>query len=99
MNVYTGVDGSFDLSEDDGRSYVYEQGEWSRISLRYDDSEGLLTIGRRIGAFRGMAEQGKIQLRWLGCGAAGADFDEAVAATLDYDGPEAKLMREPLPCD
>src|SRR5690606_33531155 len=37
LNVYTGADGAFDLYEDDGTSYDYEQGQWSRIPVRWDE--------------------------------------------------------------
>ena len=38
--VFTGADGSFDLYEDDGVSYGYEKGQFSRIPLRYDAAKG-----------------------------------------------------------
>ena len=42
------ADGSFELYEDDGVSYGYEKGEFSRIPIRYDESSGELTIGARV---------------------------------------------------
>ena len=36
--VYTGADGKFSLYEDDGRSYGYERGEFSRIPLSWNEA-------------------------------------------------------------
>src|SRR5690606_14679349 len=63
LNIYTGSDGSFDLYEDDGRTYGYEKGEWSRIPIRYNEASGELHLGAREGSFPGMAEQRVIHLR------------------------------------
>lgn len=35
--VYRGADGSFELYQDDGLTYAYENGEYQRVSLRWDD--------------------------------------------------------------
>jgi alpha-glucosidase/alpha-D-xyloside xylohydrolase len=37
VTIYPGADGSFDLFEDDGRSFAYRQGDWMGVSLRWDD--------------------------------------------------------------
>jgi len=47
--VYSGADGHFSLYEDDGTSYGYEQGHYSRVSFDYDDASGTLTLGERQG--------------------------------------------------
>jgi alpha-D-xyloside xylohydrolase len=52
--VYAGADGAFTLYEDDGLTYGYEKGAFARIPLRWDDTAGTLTIGRREGSFPGM---------------------------------------------
>ena len=54
LYVYAGADGEFSLYEDDGRTYGYERGEFSRIRLAWDDAARTLTIGRRDGIFPGM---------------------------------------------
>jgi alpha-D-xyloside xylohydrolase len=52
--VYAGRSGEFSLYEDDGNTYGYERGEFSRIRLAWDDAARTLTIGRRDGSFAGM---------------------------------------------
>ncbi len=51
LYIYSGADGSFSLYEDDGDSYDYEQGKFTRISLNWNDAAKTLTIGKREGSF------------------------------------------------
>ncbi|MBR4826413.1 MAG: DUF5110 domain-containing protein [Bacteroidales bacterium] len=53
LRVYPGADGSFVLYEDDGLSYAYERGEYSRVPLHWDDAARTLTVGAREGSFAG----------------------------------------------
>lgn len=86
LNIYTGANGNFEIYEDDGRSVKYEQNEWSRIPVSYDDATGTVTIGDRIGSFTGMAQDRKISIRFIsGPSKDAANFD-AVSQTLDYSG-------------
>ena len=48
------ADGTFGLYEDDGLSYGYEKGAFSRIPLHWSDRERRLTIGARAGSYPGM---------------------------------------------
>jgi alpha-D-xyloside xylohydrolase len=60
--VYAGANGSFELYEDDGTSYDYELGAFSRIPLAWNDATSTLTIGAREGAFSGMLETRTFEL-------------------------------------
>ena len=40
VKVYAGADGYYLLYDDDGRTYAYENGEYSRIEILYDDKTG-----------------------------------------------------------
>jgi len=55
LYVYAGRDGQFSLYEDEGRTYGYERGEFSRIQISWNDTARTLTIGRRAGTFPHMA--------------------------------------------
>lgn len=44
LRVYPGADGTFVLYEDDGESFRYEQGEFTRIVCDWKDSERKLTL-------------------------------------------------------
>lgn len=52
--VFPGEDGSFRLYQDAGDGYGYEHGESAVTPFVWNDSKGLLTIGRREGAYPGM---------------------------------------------
>jgi alpha-D-xyloside xylohydrolase len=94
--VYTGADGSFELYEDDGRSYAYEKGAWSRIPMRYNEAEGTLTIGKRVGEFPGMSKTRTLHVRWIsGETATAADFSAAPAQTVEYLGDYPLVIKRP----
>ena len=57
LYVYAGQDGRFSIYEDDGLSYGYERGQFSRIPLAWTDSSRTLLIGARSGSFTGMPAQ------------------------------------------
>ncbi len=53
IRVYRGVNASFDLYEDEGDSYNYEQGKYSLISFKWDEKQQALTISKQLGIFPG----------------------------------------------
>jgi alpha-D-xyloside xylohydrolase len=42
VKVYPGADGAFELYNDDGKTYAYEQGKFEVTKLKWDDSAGKL---------------------------------------------------------
>lgn len=56
LRIYTGADGSFNLYDDEGDNYNYEQGAYAIIPITWDEATGNLTIGKRNGSFPGMLE-------------------------------------------
>ena len=60
--VYAGADGAFTLYDDDGASYDYERGAFSRIPLRWSEATRTLSIGRREGSFPGMLAERTFQI-------------------------------------
>jgi len=89
--VYTGANGSFELYEDDGVSYGYEKGEFSRIPMRYDAAGGTLVIGARSGSYPGMPEERTFHVRWIKDGAKPSDLDARPDATVSYKGAEVAV--------
>jgi len=65
LSVYTGADGQFELYEDDGKTYAYEKGAWSRTPISFDNATGIVTIGKRVGNFDGMPKNRTINVRWI----------------------------------
>ena len=94
MVVYTGADGTFSLYEDDGRSYGYEKGEFSRIPLSWNEAKGELQIGAREGAFPGMQATRTIRVRWVnGPRADAGALEPATDATVQYDGKAVTVRK------
>jgi alpha-D-xyloside xylohydrolase len=86
--VFTIADGSFELYEDDGVSYGYEKGQFSRIPIRYDAARGALIIGARTGSFPGMPEERTFKVRWIKDGTNPSDLDAKADVTVSYKGAE-----------
>ena len=57
VNIYPGGNARFELYEDEGDSYRFEQGAYSLIALDWDERSHTLTIGPRQGSYPGMAAQ------------------------------------------
>ena len=57
LHIYPGADAHFDLYEDEGDNYDFEQGACSTIAIDWDETKQRLTIGRREGSFPGMQVQ------------------------------------------
>lgn len=56
LRVYRGGDCTFELYEDEGNSYRYEEGEYAISKIGWDDKNEKLTIGEPTGAFKGMVK-------------------------------------------
>ncbi|HEX3731145.1 MAG TPA: TIM-barrel domain-containing protein, partial [Opitutaceae bacterium] len=85
--VYAGSDGHFSVYEDDGLSYGYEQGAYSRIPISWSEADRTLTIGGRQGGFPGMLQRRSFQLVLVRPGhAASPAADAKPDAATAYDG-------------
>ncbi len=92
--VYAGADGHFTLYEDEGTSYDYEHGHYSRIPLAYDDATGVLTLGRREGDGRGAPARRQFVIRRIDAGHPNADgADASHDVRVGYNGSEVKVPR------
>jgi len=90
--VYTGSDGTFTIYEDDGLSYGYEKGAFSRIPLRWDDARATLTIGKREGSFPGMLARRTFEIVLVEKSRpVGFSFEPRADRKVTYDGAEIKL--------
>ena len=50
FTVYPGADGTFELFEDDGRSFEYRQGGWMGITCRWSDRSRRLSLSLTSGS-------------------------------------------------
>jgi alpha-D-xyloside xylohydrolase len=92
IRIYEGADGVFTLYEDENDTYQYENGMYSTITFRWNDSNRKLTIEDRQGSFPGMLTGRKFhivkvtQTRGTGDGPAG-EFDR----TVEYTGEKISV--------
>ena len=54
LRIYPGANGSFDLYEDEGDTYAYENGQLAWTHLTWENSSKKLTVGPPVGWFPGM---------------------------------------------
>lgn len=54
IRIYEGTNGEFNLYEDEGDSYNYENGSYSIIPFSYNNKTKTLTLGQRSGSYQGM---------------------------------------------
>ena len=93
--VYAGADGAFTLYEDDGLTYGYEKGAFSRIPVRWNDATGTLTIGRREGSFPGMLAPRTFEVVLVGkTRPVGFSFEPKPDRTVRYDGAAVEVRLE-----
>ncbi|WP_080932481.1 TIM-barrel domain-containing protein [Xanthomonas albilineans] len=98
--VYTGTDGRFSLYEDDGKGYGYEQGEFSRIPLAWDQRTGVLTIGARVGRWPGMQTRRSFNVRFVDGPRADAGALEPMAdIQVQYHGQAVRVAKPVLSSD
>ena len=62
LHIYPGQDGSFELYEDEGDQYNYEDGAFSVIEIHWQETERQLTLGARKGQYAGMPEQRVVEI-------------------------------------
>jgi alpha-D-xyloside xylohydrolase len=82
IRVYPGADGSFELYDDEGEGFGYEQGRYTTVRFAWHDKRRVLEIGSRQGGFPGMPQKQKLR---LAC-ADGAKFREIL-----YTGAATKV--------
>ena len=56
LHVYTGIDSEFELYEDEGNSYRYEEGEYAITKIRWSDKKQELVVVEPTGDYKGMTK-------------------------------------------
>jgi alpha-D-xyloside xylohydrolase len=87
LRVYPGADGRFELYEDEGEGYAYEQGVSATIPLQWSEARHALTIGTRRGSFPGMLERRRFHVVFVKKDhGTGVEPTPQPDATIDYAG-------------
>lgn len=66
LHIFPGKDGSFTLYEDEGDSYLYEEGKYQTISLGWKDKENILIIDKKEGGYDGSPAEREFIVRKSG---------------------------------
>ena len=91
LRIYPGADGEFDLYEDAGDGYQYEQGAHSIIPIHWDDASRTLTFGARQGSYPGMEPGHTFNVVIVSRGhGVGGEVTSAPDKTIRYDGTRAE---------
>lgn len=89
LRIYPGADGDFDLYEDEGDNYNYENGAHAVIAIHWDDRGRTLTLKGHEGSFPGMVQKHTFQVVVVrtdhGMGGSPTSKPDAV---LEYSGSE-----------
>ncbi len=62
IHIYPGADATFNLYEDEGNNYQYENGKYSFIEFTWKDKLNTLIVGNRIGSFQGMKQEREFEI-------------------------------------
>ncbi len=90
--VYTGDDAHFEIYEDEGLNYNYENEQYSLIPVSWSEKEGKLTIGKREGAFKGMLQERTFNIVFASKdNKVDFDFDHQKGKEVKYVGDEINI--------
>jgi len=94
LRVYTSENGSFELYEDEGDNYNYENGAFSTIPFNWDENSQTLTIGERNGTFPGMLNERTIHVVFVDeFKGIGSQESTQIDKTVTYNGKEIKINK------
>jgi alpha-D-xyloside xylohydrolase len=92
IRVYPGANGEFTLYEDEGDNYNYEKGQYSTITITWNDVKKTLTISDRKGSFSGMLAERKFNIVKVSNNkAAGMDKVESFDKVVSYSGKKVEV--------
>ena len=93
IHVYTGLNASFTLYEDEGTNYNYEKGAFSQIVFNYNEASKVLTIGDRKGTFPGMLSERTFRIVIIGKNENGqGGLDKTPALEIKYKGAKLNVL-------
>jgi alpha-D-xyloside xylohydrolase len=92
LRIYRGADGAFNLYEDAGDGYAYEQGQHSVIPFQWNNKSAALTIGARQGNFPGMVNLRKFRIVLVESGhGTGGEITTRPNKEITFEGKEIQV--------
>ncbi len=93
LRIYRGADADFNLYEDEGDTYDYENGEHAIIPLHWDDASSTLTLGARQGQYPGMPSTRGFQVVLVDTShGVGAQPEPGAGKTVTYNGSQMQVV-------
>ncbi|MDF1514776.1 MAG: glycoside hydrolase family 31 protein, partial [Anaerolineae bacterium] len=87
LRVYPGADGTFDIYEDEGDNYNYENGAYAWTSIRWDNASRILIFNPRQGSYPGMNQQREFQIVLVSENhGTGVEQESQIDAVVIYSG-------------
>ena len=92
LYVYGGKDAKFDLYSDESINYNYEQGKFVKIPISYNHAKGKITIGKRVGEYKGMLKSQTFKIVYIDKNHPVAFGNvKTVSKTIQYTGVQISL--------
>ena len=92
LRIYEGANGSLTLYEDENDNYNYEKGVFSTITLKWDNTNRILTIGNRTGTFPGMLNERNFRIVVVsGNKGTGSGLSVKYDAIVNYKGEKMSV--------
>jgi len=94
IRVYTGENGSFDLYEDEGENYKYEDGAYSIIPFAWYERSQTLIIGERQGSYSDMLNKRTFNVVFVDTTkGTGLNESKKIDKTVIYSGNEIIIQK------
>ena len=95
VRIYAGADADFDLYDDEGDGYGYEQGRHAIVTMHWSEARHRLTLEARKGAYPGMPATRSFHIVWVRPGhGAGPEMAARPDRVVEYTG-RAVEVRQP----
>ncbi|HMK39337.1 MAG TPA: DUF5110 domain-containing protein, partial [Bacteroidota bacterium] len=92
LRIYPGRDARFDLYDDEGDTYDYENGVYAIIPMRWDEARKTLTLGDRLGSYSGGSRSRKFAIVLVGENhGAGPERSTSPDRTVEYVGKRTSV--------
>ncbi|WP_460432766.1 TIM-barrel domain-containing protein [Arachidicoccus ginsenosidivorans] len=95
--IYTGKDADFTLYQDQGTTYDYQNGDYQKIRLHYNDKTSTLKIDASTGHYKGPGSTGKeFRIHMVSMAhQIGIDTKSPPAKTIHYKGQTISVLLQP----
>ena len=94
LRVYTGADADFVLYEDENDTYNYTKGNYSTISINWNEASKTLTIKDCKGEFPGMLKDRTFRVVWVTPKNGNGVEPAKTAETVQYSGKEISISKK-----